>query len=891
MKMRSNLRRWTIRIRNLLHSRPAEEEFSREVNAHLALLEETFREQGMPLEEARQEARRSFGNVERVKDFHRDVRSFPWVEDLIRDLRYAFRTLAANRGFTLATVITLALGIGANVAVFSLVYGVLLRPLPYGNGDRLVVLHQRSVRTNASSIPFSVKEIEDYRENNHTLDEVVEHHSMRFLLFTHDSAERVSTAVVSANFFDALGTQPLYGRTFVPEDDLPESDAVLVLSYPYWQRRFGGDPGVLGQVFEMNDEPHTVIGILPPVPQYPVESDVYMPTSHCPTRSSPEFIADREARMMTAFGVMKPDVRLQEAQTDLSLVAAQMAQAHPDVYPPEAGYSLDLASLTRDLTRRADTTFLLLLSAVGFVLLIACANVANLLLARLLQVQRELSLRMALGASRGRMIRQLVTESTLLSLGGGLLGLAAAPLALQLLIAFAQRFTTRAAEVRLDGPVLLFAFFLSVVTGLLFGLGPAIVLSRNATPRQDSQRATSSRTSRMFRSGLVVVQVAVSLILLTGAGLMIRSFARMQRVELGFRPEQVLTLRLSPDYARYASMEDKQNLRRRVVEAVEELGPVQSIALASSFPFNRDRVALGPMSHDFEIEGERKTRPGINPDVDVVGVTPGYFETMGQAIVQGRSIDKRDDQEHPPVAVINQTMARDWWPNENPIGKHLRSTAMFNRSFEIVGIASDVKEAGLDKPVRDQVYLALPQNDWFGENLVVRARTNPMTLAPGIRSAIRDVDPLIAVDRVETVDVLIDDSAASAQGTAMLLALFAGLAVLISCAGIAAVMALSVRERTGELGIRMALGATRESILSVVTWEGFLLALAGALIGIAGSVAATRLLAGLLYETSPTDAFTFAATTLLFLTVAALACLIPAWKVTRIDPASALRCE
>jgi len=378
------------------------------------------------------------------------------LRETLQDVRYGVRVLVKNRGFALAAVLTLALGIGANAAIFSLVYGVLLRPLPYRNGGRLVVLHQQAAKANQPDVPFGAQEIFDYRDNSKALDAVVEHHSMNFLLLGPDWAERVNTAVVSANFFDVLGVKPVLGRTFVAADEAPNSNAVLILAYDYWKTRHGGDPDIVGKVFQMNNRPHTVIGVLPPIPQYPVENDVYMPTSQCPFRSSQRFINNRRARMMTAFGRLKPGVLLEQAQADLSTIAASLENSYPDIYPKSYGYGIRVAPLQEDLTRRARTTFLVLLGAAGFVLLIACANVANLLLARLLKLERELAIRAALGAGKARLIRQLLTESVLLSLAGGALGLALAPGALALLTKFAERFTTRAGEIHVDWPVLLF---------------------------------------------------------------------------------------------------------------------------------------------------------------------------------------------------------------------------------------------------------------------------------------------------------------------------------------------------------------------------------------------------------------------------------------------------
>ncbi len=471
-------RKLTSMFRFLFHREKVERDLDRELNYHLDRLTEQNRKRGMTDAEARRQAAISVGSLvggnESLKDDCRDVRLGRVVEAFWQDVRYGVRVLRKNPGFSLAAIFTLALGIGANTAIFSLVYGVLLRPLPYMHGEQLVVLHQDRAKAHQLDLFFSVKEIADYREQSHTLQGVVEHHTMNFLLMGKDTAERVETAVVSANFFDMLGVKPIMGRTFVAADEAHGAPAVLVLSHKYWQVHQSGDPNIVGKVFQMNNQPHTVIGVLPAIPQYPTESDVYMPTSQCPYRSSDRFISNRKQAMMTAFARLKPGVTLAQAQADLSVVASNMVNANPDVYQQADGYRIGVAPLQDDLTRRARTMFLVLLGVAGFVLLIACANVANLLLARLLKLERELAMRTALGASKWRILRQLLTESVLLSVGGGVLGLAMAPAALALLSSFAERFTTRAAEARIDGPVLLFTLLVSVGTGILFGLAPAL---------------------------------------------------------------------------------------------------------------------------------------------------------------------------------------------------------------------------------------------------------------------------------------------------------------------------------------------------------------------------------------------------------------------------------
>jgi len=875
-------------LRFLFRRQTYERELTAELRYHYERQVEQNMARGMARAEAEREAAILIGGKEPLKDDCRDARLGRLLESLMQDVRYGLRVLVKNPGFSLAAIVTLALGIGANTAIFSLVYGVLLRPLPYLHGDRLIVLHQQAVKAHVLDFPFSVKELTDYRNENHTLQDLVEDHSMNFLLIGKHTAERVETAVVSANFFDVLGVKPLLGRTFVAGDDAPGSPAVLILSYKYWQSHQGGDPHIVGKVFQMNNRPHTVIGVLPPIPQYPGESDVYMTTSQCPIRSSAAFIANRNARMMNVFARLKPGVTLAEARADLSVVAADIERAHPDVYLAADGYRIAADPLRDDLTRRARTMFLVLLGVVGFVLLAACANVANLMLARLLKLERELAVRAALGASRLRLLRQLLTESVILSVAGGALGLALAPVALAVLTRFAARFTTRAAEVRIDGPVLLFTLLISVATGIVFGLAPALATGKwlGSAVQQANARGTASRGRQRVRSALVVAQVAFSVILLASAGLMIRSFAKLQEVSPGFTPEHLLAMRVSPGFPPY-TLKTARVLVDRILERMKGVPGLESAAMSTTFPFNPAAVENGPGHNQYMVREHPAGKEQPTATTGVVVVSAGYFETIHQPIVKGRSITARDcEATAPPVVIINQAMARSQFPDEDPIGKHI-SLDKGETWAEIVGIAADVREYGLGRPAAGEIYA--PLQEGYVNRLVVRTAANPEVEAPLVREALHDVDPLIAVDQVNSVEQDEYESLAPPRVMTLLLGIFAGLALLISASGIAAVMALAVSQRTREIGVRMALGAGRGSVIGMVVRQGLGLAVMGVVAGTVGAALLTKLMASLLYSTSPTDAFTFAGVSAVFLLVAGMACFVPARQVTAIDPLTALR--
>ncbi|HKP10825.1 MAG TPA: ABC transporter permease, partial [Blastocatellia bacterium] len=769
-------------------------------------------------------------------------------------------------------------------------YGVLMRPLPYADGNRLVILHQQAPLARVNDMGFSVKEINDYREQAQTLDQVVEHHSMSFILLGGEEAQRVQTAVVSANFFDMLGIKALYGRTFLPSDDEKGADAVLVLSYNYWKQQHKGDPNIIGRVFRMNDKPHTVVGVLPPIPQYPSESDVYMPTVACPTRSSDRFIANRTFRMMNVFGRLKPGVTVEQAQADLSAIAGNLQRAYPDAYPENRGYVATLAPLQEELTRQAKPTFLILLGTAGLVLLIACANVANLTLARLMQREREMAIRAAMGAGRGRLVRQMLTESTMLALAGGTLGLAVAAWGLQLLVTFAARFTPRAHEIRIDGFVLLFTLAVSLGTGLIFGLMPALGSDKNLSGAlKENSRTTAGAVRHRARSLLVIAQVALSFMLLMGAGLMMRSLLKLQSVNPGFDPESVLTLRVSPNWSRHATNEQYRDFTLRLLDRVKSQPGVLSAALGSTYPLNANSIRFGPFTQTFEIEGRPQDSgaPPLTADSHVV--TSEYFDTIRMPLVRGRAFVENDNDKAPLVAIVNQTAARHYWGDEDPIDRRIT----FDRGehwLKIIGVVGDVKQYGLDRATTDELYTAHAQNPGANQ-LLVRTATAPMAMAQLMREVVRDVDPETAVDNVQSLARVRDESLASPRLTTLLLGLFAALAMVITAAGIAGVMALTVTQRTHEIGVRMALGASSANVMTMVVRQGMTLVVAGLAAGAAGAFGLAHLMSSLLFAVTPGDPLTFGAVATVLMAVAAVSCLVPARRVTRIDPMLALRAE
>lgn len=812
---------------------------------------------------------------------------------LTSDCGYAFRMMRKNPGFTVVAILTLALGIGANTAIFSVVHSVLLRALPYPQGQQLIFIRQQEMKLGIPDMAFSVKEIEDYRAQNRTLSGLVEYHAMSFTLFGHGDPERVRTGVVSANYFDLFGVQPLLGRTFLPDDEKPGAPPVLLLSYEYWKNNFGSDAEIVGKTFEMNDKVHTVVGVLPPVPQYPDENDVYMATSACPFRSNQMHLEDRDMRLMEVFGRLKPGVTVAQANADVSAIAAGLKAAYPKSYPENVGFTSTAAPLQEELTHGARPTLLLLLAAAAFVLLIACANVANLTLARMAKRERELAVRSALGAGRSRLLRQLLTESFLMAFAGGALGLLLAYGSLELLTDFVGRLTPRAREIHIDSQVLLYTLAAALGTSLVFGTLSALFSRANLSSslKEGSAGAGSGHQQNRMRSALIVCQIAFSFMLLIGAGLMIRSLFKMQQVDAGIVPQRVLAMRTMLNWSKYTEAEKTGMFVQELLDRVKSEPGVLSAAISSRYPFEPEAITGGPESFSFafQIEG-RALEPGQAPPVSTfAAVSPDYFKTLGIPLKGGRLLAETDEPKSPGAVIINEAAKRQFWPNEDPIGK--RVTADGGKHWAtIVGVVGDVREFGLDHAPTAEFYAAQAQNIQ-PSTLIVRTISEPRSMARAMTRAVHDVDPQTAVTHILTLEQARYESMASPRVTASLLGIFAGLALVIATAGIGGIMALMVSQRVREIGIRIALGARPASILQMVLGQGMLLAVLGVGIGIAGAVALTGMVKSLLFEVPPTDVLTFSGVGLTLLAAAALASYLPARRAAAVDPNIALRAD
>jgi putative ABC transport system permease protein len=807
---------------------------------------------------------------------------------LAQDARYALRMMRRNLGYTVAAVLILGLGIGVNTSMFSAVYNVLLKPLPYLQGDDLVVVRQPALKTGVQNIGFSVHEIEDLRQRNHSLSGLVEYHAMNFTLFGGAEPRRVRTGVVSANFFDFFGVKPVMGRAFVADDDRLGAPAVLLVSYEYWRKMLGGDPNIVGRVFQMNDRPHTVVGVLPPIPQYPNENDVYMPTSACPTRSSPGVIASRTFRMMSLFGRMKPNTPVEFCRRDLNDAARQMRQDNAAAYPANLGVDSSVALLRQDLTEQARPMLLVLLGAAAFVLLIACANVANLMLARMARREQELVIRTAVGAGSGRLLRQLLTESFLMALLAAAVGVAFAFGTTKLLADFSSQFTPRSREIGVDGWVLAFAALCATATTVVFGSMAALYARGDiAAGLKDGGRTSADRRRTLTRGALIAAQVAFSFILLTGAGLMVRSFRQLQSVDAGFSAQRVFAIRFNLNWAKYNDNARFRQTFHRILDRVQQQPGVAMAAVASALPMDPDFQGGRPQR--FRVEGDPRTE-AESPIIRATrSVTPDYFQTLGIPVIAGRSFRDDDGRQDPQVIVISRSLAAARWPHNDPIGRRLS----FDNGaswYQILGVVGDVKENGLAKEAPIEVYQPLEQSP-TPTALVARSVGDPAAIGGLLRRAILDADPDTAISRFETLEEERDAAVSSPRILARLFTGFAVLAFVIAVAGIASMLALWVRQRKREIGIRMALGASPGSIVGEVVRRGMVLAAIGLVVGAIGASQLTRWMKSLLFQVQPNDVATFTIVGVLLLVAALLACLAPARRASRIDPQDALRAD
>jgi putative ABC transport system permease protein len=797
--------------------------------------------------------------------------------------------LSKNPAFTLIAVLTLALGIGANSAIFSVVHAVLLQPLPYQSPKQLLFISGLNRQTGANGVTMSFTKFTQIQEQAQTLESSGVFYPTTLNLVTEREPEAISGNRVSRNFFHVLGITPLRGRDFRPEEEAPGAVAVAIISDGFWHSHFGGDAAALGRAMFIDGRSVTIVGILPPGFRFPLqfpEPDIWMPGVSDPAFLRPEQVRTG-AGYLNIVARLRPGASLAAAKAELDTIDARyQSQFHGFVDSGKIGISAQ--PLVESLVGPLRVGFAVLLAAVGFILLIACANVANLLLARATSRQREMALRKALGASGGRLVRRLLSESLLLSLLGGAIGVALAAFSLPALRAFSPGSVPRLAETRLDVPVLIFSVLLSVVTGILFGLIPALQASAgnlHETLKEGGRGAAEGGHRGKLRSLLVVAEMAIALILMTGAGLLMQSFSRLMNVNPGFSSGNVMTFVLNLPASRYAQPETQRQFYRQLDERVKSIPGVESDGFTSYLPLS------GAMRFVYFCpEGAVCQGIGKDPLIAVRQVTPGYFETMRTPLLRGRAFTDRDLESSPPVAIVNQTVADRYWPGQDPLGKHIaNSRDMIQR--EVVGVAADVKFSTLDAADAEEMYLPLEQVPTTFATLIVRSPSNREALVAAVRAKLAELDSSLPVSNIASMDLIVAQSVAQPRVLSQFVGVFAAFALLLAAIGIYGVMAYSVAARTQEIGIRMSLGANPGDILKLVVKQGMRLALIGVAIGLVASLALTRLIGALLFEVGASNPATFAIAAAALTVTALAACYIPARRATQVDPMVVLRYE
>jgi putative ABC transport system permease protein len=804
---------------------------------------------------------------------------------LLKDLQYGVRMLYKNRGFTAVALLALALGIGANTAIFSVVNSVLLRPLPYRDPQRLIMVWENHQQRGGAEHEWTAPaDFRDFRDQAQSFEHVAALVGWGPTLTGQDQPEDLQGAAVSHDTFAMLGVEPALGRSFRPDEDQAGAERVAVLSHNLWQRRFGSDPAIVGKNLTLGGESYTVIGVMPRGFSFPILKDTEIWRPITPALAAIPGCG-RGCVILRVIAKLNPGVTLEAARAEMTALTSRLAEQYPE---SNKAVGAALVPLHEQLVGDVRPAMLVLLGAVGLVLLIACANVANLLLARAAAREKEVAIRAALGASRARLIRQHLTESLVLAMTGGAVGLLLAFWIVDLLVSFAPKGTPRLDEIAIDPIVLAFTCGVALLTGLVFGLAPALLSSRtnfNSALKEGGRDTSASSRGARVRSALVVSEVALALMLLVGAALLIKSFVNLQRVAPGFNPKDVVRVDVALPRTRYPERNQSATFYKQLLDRIAALPGVQSAGAVSNLP-----LSGGGTDSDFGIEGRAPAEPGQNPVAWYSSVTPGYFRAMGIRLLRGRVFSEADNADAPKTVLISETMARRYFPDEDPLGKRL----VFGGGSdprEIVGVISDVKFFGLNLDARPSMYFPHAQNPAGGMSLVVRTQGDLLTLAAAIRGQVSALDRDLAVSNVMTMEQLVGVSLAEPRFTLLLLGAFAAVAMLLSAIGVYGVVSYSVTQRSHEIGVRMALGAQMSDVLKLVVGQGMTLVLGGVGLGLIAAFALSRVMESLLFGVSATDFTTFAATSVVLAGVALAACFIPARRAIRVDPMVALRYE
>jgi putative ABC transport system permease protein len=802
---------------------------------------------------------------------------------LLQDLNYAVRMLFKRLGFTLTAIPALALGIGVNSAIFSVINTILLRPIPYAAQEELMILSEVNPKKGPDQIPVAPPNLADWKSQNSVFKGLASYRSgtsASFNLTSEAEPERIQGAFISAGLLPVLGAQPGKGRNFTEDEEKPGSNLVAIISHGLWQRRFGSDPNILGRSLTLNGVSYSIVGVMPPDFQFPIQPEkveLWVPLS-----LPKEVMQDRMAHMLRVVARLKTGVKQEQAQSEMNAIAGRLQQGFPNT---NTDLGVVVVPMLDQIVGNMRVGLWILLGAVVFVLLIACANVANLLLARSTARRKEIAIRTALGASRLRLIRQLLTESALLSLLGGALGLLLAVGGLKLLVAISPSNIPRLQELRLDGRVLGFTFLVSLLTGIIFGLAPSLQSSRTDLTEslKEGGKTSSGAHNSQLRNALVVTEMALALLLLIGAGLMTQSFARLRQVKPGFNPENTLTMRITLPNNKYPADTQGHAFYQLLLQRVSSQPGVQSADVVTSVPLSGQQTVFA-----FDIPGRPAPGPGEVLNADYRAASPGYFRTMGIPLIRGRFFTDDDRKGASRVLIINETMARRYWPNEEPVGK-LVNVGL--GPHEIVGVVGDVRQMGLEVGPNAEMYEPYLQTPWKSLTLVVRSRSEPKNLAAAVIQEVRNVDKDQPVSNVKLLEDIVAEAIAQPRLYTMLFNIFAGVALLLAAVGLFGVITYSVSQRTREIGIRMALGGQQGDVLRLVVGQGVQLAAIGIAIGLLAALFTTRILATFLYGVSSLDPVTFAGGVVVLMAVTLLASFIPARRAIKVKPMIALRHE
>lgn len=816
------------------------------------------------------------------------------MRNILNDLGYGLRMLLKTPGLSLAAIFTIALGIGASIAIFSVFNTVLLRPLPYANPQQLVMVWDNFLRLRMEKLRPSPPEFFDYKQENHSFQDVAAAGTVEFNLLNADVAERVVGARISSNLFSVLGVKPVLGRDFQPGEEQLGGNRLVIVSHGFWQRNFGGQPSALGKTLTLNDNPYTVIGVMPQSFRFPYPGRRFNESADLwvPTYFTPQELNDRGNYSLQVIARLKPDVTLQQANADMKLIAGQLGERYPNYKGPkgaDAGWTITVVPLTEEVIGNTRPLLLVLLGAVGFVFLIACANVANLLLARTTGRRKELTVRLALGASRRRIIQQLLTESILLSVLGGVLGLVLAKLGVMLLVSISPKAIPRFDEVGLDASVVVFTIASIFATAIIVGLAPSLRASRlqGGEHLKEGNRGSGDVKSQRMRGFLVVAEIALAFILLVGAGLLLKSFERLVEIDPGLNAQNVLSFDISLPASAYASPQNCVPFYHQLVERLSALPGIKMASMVSALPFETGRDT------PFSIDGRPYDPSKPPPVVRFQSAGANYFQTMGIPVKKGRDFTPQDANETSRVVMINETLARTFFPGEDPIGKQIKigAPAAPNPWLIVSGVVGDVRSLGLAADVKPEMYLPYTQRPTYTMTLVARTDIDPNNAIPQIRKEVQSLSSSQPIYNVRTMSKVIDSSLAERRFSMVLLTVLAFIALLLATVALFGVTYYSVTQRTREIGIRMALGARQGNVLKMIVMQGLKLTVLGTVIGLLTALALTRVLTTMLYNVSATDPLTFAGVALLLAFVALLASYLPARKATKIDPNQALRYE